>query len=68
MVVCPSWHTPLSALLFAQVTKEAGLPEGVVSVLTDGRESGAMRKLVMREEVDKVSYAGITRVSCYEHL
>ncbi|XP_076445387.1 aldehyde dehydrogenase family 16 member A1-like [Babylonia areolata] len=61
VVVCPSPVTPLSALLFAEVCREAGLPEGVVSVLTDGRDSGGLRKLVMREEVDKVAYAGTTR-------
>lgn len=62
VVVCPSSATPLSALLFAEVCREAGLPAGVVNVLTDGRECGGMRKLVLREEVDKVAYAGTTRV------
>ncbi|KAL8594169.1 hypothetical protein ACOMHN_018109 [Nucella lapillus] len=61
VVVCPSSVTPLSALLLAEVCREAGLPEGVIGVLTDGRDSGGLRKLVMREEVDKVAYAGTTR-------
>jgi acyl-CoA reductase-like NAD-dependent aldehyde dehydrogenase len=47
---------------------EAGLPAGVVTVVTDGREGGAMRKLVQREEVDKVAYAGTTRVRCKKKI
>ncbi|KAK7107473.1 aldehyde dehydrogenase family 16 member A1-like [Littorina saxatilis] len=61
VVICPSPATPLSALLFAEVCKEAGLPAGVINVVTDGRECGGMHKLVLREEVDKVAYAGTTR-------
>lgn len=67
VVICPSPATPLSALLFAEVCKEAGLPAGVINVVTDGRECGGMHKLVLREEVDKVAYAGTTRVSLFCH-
>ncbi|MHA6805676.1 aldehyde dehydrogenase family protein [Salinifilum ghardaiensis] len=41
VVVKPSPHTPLSALVFAEVCRQAGLPAGVVNVLPGDAELGA---------------------------
>lgn len=40
IVVKPSELTPLSSLRFAQLAREAGIPEGIVSVVPGGREEG----------------------------
>ncbi|KAK7492979.1 hypothetical protein BaRGS_00015709 [Batillaria attramentaria] len=62
VVVCPSPTTPLSALLLVDICREAGLPAGVVNVVTDGRERDGMRRLVAHAHVDKVAFAGTTQV------
>jgi acyl-CoA reductase-like NAD-dependent aldehyde dehydrogenase len=59
-VVKPAEHTPLSALRLAELALEAGLPAGVLNVVTgDGRAGQA---LVDHAEVDKVSFTGSTAV------
>jgi acyl-CoA reductase-like NAD-dependent aldehyde dehydrogenase len=58
VVLKPSPEAALDALLFAEVLEQAGLPEGVVSVLPGGRETGA--HLVAHPDVDKVSFTGST--------
>jgi alpha-ketoglutaric semialdehyde dehydrogenase len=56
-VLKPSEHTPLSAHLFAQLCREAGLPPGVLNVVHGlGREAGAA--LVEHPRVDLVSFTG----------
>ncbi|MER5864333.1 aldehyde dehydrogenase [Kitasatospora sp. NPDC002040] len=56
VVLKPSPETPLDAYLLAEVVREAGLPEGVLSILPAGRETGAY--LVGHPGVDKVSFTG----------
>ena len=34
MVLKPSWRTPLAALALAQIMREAGLPDGMVTIAT----------------------------------
>lgn len=57
-VLKPAPESPLDALLLAELFEEAGLPEGVVSVLPADRETSAY--LVAHPGVDKVSFTGST--------
>lgn len=60
IVVKPSPETPLDALLLAEILEEAGLPEGVVSILPGDAAAGA--HLVAHPSVDKLSFTGSTAV------
>jgi acyl-CoA reductase-like NAD-dependent aldehyde dehydrogenase len=60
IVIKPSPETPLDALLLAELVTEAGLPDGVVSILPAGADVG--RHLVTHPGVDKVSFTGSTAV------
>ena len=51
-------ETPLSAYLLAEATIEAGLPEGVLSIIAGGREIGEY--LVTHPGVDRVTFTGST--------
>ena len=59
-VLKPAETTPLTALLLAEVCQQAGLPPGVVNVLTGAGEAGAA--LVSHPGVDKVAFTGSTEV------
>jgi aldehyde dehydrogenase (NAD+) len=59
-VLKPAETTPLTALLLAQVCEEAGLPPGVVNIVTGGGATGAA--LVEHPDVDKVAFTGSTAV------
>ena len=60
VVLKPAEQTPLTALLFADLSREAGLPPGVLNVVTgDGRTGAA---LVTHPGVDKVAFTGSTAV------
>ncbi len=60
VVLKPAEFTPLSALVFAEICQEVGLPAGVVNILTgDGRTGEA---LVRHPDVDKVAFTGSTEV------
>ncbi|GAB6903755.1 aldehyde dehydrogenase family protein [Kineosporia succinea] len=60
IVVKPAEQTPLTMLRLAAIMREAGVPDGVVSVLTgDGRVGAA---LVEHPGVSKVSFTGSTEV------
>lgn len=61
VVLKPAELTPLTALEFARIAQEAGLPEGVVNVLP-GRGSVVGRRLVEHPEVAKVAFTGSTLV------
>lgn len=56
VILKPSPETPLDANWLAQVCADAGLPEGVLSVLPAGRETGAY--LVAHPGIDKVAFTG----------
>jgi aldehyde dehydrogenase (NAD+) len=60
VVLKPAETTPLSALFFADVCRQAGLPRGVVNILTGDGSTGAA--LVAHEGVDKVAFTGSTAV------
>jgi aldehyde dehydrogenase (NAD+) len=60
VVLKPAEYTPLTALLFAELASQAGLPDGVLNVVTgDGRTGAA---LVEHAEVDKIAFTGSTEV------
>ena len=60
VVLKPAETTPLSALLFADVLRQAELPPGVVNIVTgDGRTGAA---LVKHPGVDKIAFTGSTEV------
>ncbi|MFF0015136.1 aldehyde dehydrogenase [Streptomyces sp. NPDC005374] len=56
VVLKPSPETPLDAYILAEITKEAGLPEGVLSILPADRE--VSEYLVGHPGIDKVSFTG----------
>ncbi|ASJ74409.1 aldehyde dehydrogenase family protein [Granulosicoccus antarcticus] len=60
VVLKPAEYTPLSALLFAELTAKAGLPEGVLNIVTGNGAAGAL--LAVHEQVDKVAFTGSTAV------
>jgi aldehyde dehydrogenase (NAD+) len=60
VVLKPAETTPLTALLFCDVLRQAALPPGVVNIVTgDGRAGAA---LVAHPDVDKVAFTGSTEV------
>lgn len=60
VVLKPAEYTPLTALLFAEAAHEAGLPRGVLNVVTGDGEAGAA--LVRHPGVHKVAFTGSTEV------
>lgn len=60
VVLKPAETTPLSALFFADVCRQADLPPGVVNIVTGAGETG--RTLVEHPGVDKVAFTGSTDV------
>jgi aldehyde dehydrogenase (NAD+) len=60
VVLKPAETTPLTALLLAEVIREADLPPGVVNVVTGAGETGAA--LVRHPGLDKVAFTGSTDV------
>src|ERR1700689_200281 len=60
-VLKPAEQTPLTALLLAQLIAEAGVPDGVVNVVTGfGETAGAA--LAAHDDVDKIAFTGSTEV------
>jgi acyl-CoA reductase-like NAD-dependent aldehyde dehydrogenase len=58
VVLKPAAETPLDANLMAELCAEAGIPEGVLSVLPGDGDLGA--RLVAHPGIDKVSFTGST--------
>ncbi|AEE76907.1 aldehyde dehydrogenase [Arabidopsis thaliana] len=61
MVVKPAEQTSLSALFYAHLSKEAGIPDGVLNIVT-GFGSTAGAAIASHMDVDKVSFTGSTDV------
>lgn len=59
VVLKPAEYTPLTALLFAQICGEAGMPPGVVNIVTG---DGAVGEMIVASEVDKIAFTGSTEV------
>jgi aldehyde dehydrogenase (NAD+) len=60
VVLKPAETTPLTALMLAEVIREADLPPGVVNIVTGGPPTGAA--LVAHDDVDKIAFTGSTEV------
>ncbi|TMK80400.1 MAG: aldehyde dehydrogenase family protein [Actinobacteria bacterium] len=60
VVLKPAETTPLSALLFCDVLRQAELPPGVVNIITGDGRTGA--ELVKHPGVDKIAFTGSTEV------
>jgi len=60
VVLKPAEYTPLTALAFAALCREAGLPEGVVNIVTGDGTTGAL--IAEHPGVDKIAFTGSTEV------
>ena len=60
VVLKPAEYTPLTALAFAELCRDAGLPKGVVNILTGDGRTGEL--LVRHPDVDKIAFTGSTDV------
>lgn len=60
IVLKPAEYTPLTALLFAEISREAGLPKGVLNIVTGDGDTGAA--LVAHPGLDKIAFTGSTSV------
>jgi aldehyde dehydrogenase (NAD+) len=60
VVLKPAEFTPLTALAFAEISREIGLPSGVVNIVTGDGSTG--EALVKHPDVDKIAFTGSTEV------
>ncbi|MGQ7845839.1 aldehyde dehydrogenase family protein [Granulosicoccus sp. 3-233] len=60
VVLKPAEYTSLTALLFAELAASAGLPDGVLNIVTGDGKTGAL--LVEHADVDKIAFTGSTAV------
>ncbi len=60
VVLKPAETTPLTALKLAEIIQEAGLPDGVVNIITGAGATGAA--IVNHNDVDKIAFTGSTGV------
>ncbi len=60
VVLKPAEYTSLTALLFADLCREAGLPKGVVNIVTGDGAVGEM--IVTHPDIDKIAFTGSTDV------
>ncbi len=59
VVLKPAEYTSLTALLFADICRQAGLPKGVVNIVTG---DGAVGEMFVNADVDKIAFTGSTAV------
>ena len=62
MVIKPAEQTPLSMLMLAQIMAEAGLPDGVLNVITTSRPGEVVEPLLRDGRIRKLSFTGSTQV------
>jgi len=62
MVVKPAAETPLSMLALAQILAEAGLPDGVLNVVTTRTSGAVMEPLITDPRARKLSFTGSTGI------
>jgi aldehyde dehydrogenase (NAD+) len=60
IILKPAEQTPLTALRLGEIAMEAGVPKGVLQILTGAGETGAA--LVNHPDVDKIAFTGSTEV------
>ena len=59
VVLKPAEYTTLTALVFADLCRQAGLPKGVVNIITG---DGAVGEMLVAADVDKIAFTGSTEV------
>jgi aldehyde dehydrogenase (NAD+) len=59
VVLKPAEYTPLTAIVFADICTQAGVPAGVVNIITGDGETGAA---LVDADVDKIAFTGSTEV------
>jgi succinate-semialdehyde dehydrogenase / glutarate-semialdehyde dehydrogenase len=62
MVIKPAQQTPLSMYLLAQILQEAGLPDGVVNVVTSSSSSDVSKPIISDPRLRKLTFTGSTPV------
>jgi succinate-semialdehyde dehydrogenase/glutarate-semialdehyde dehydrogenase len=62
VVVKPAQLTPLTTILFTQLLVEAGLPDGVVNIITTSDSGGVMEPLIRDPRSRKLTFTGSTAV------
>ena len=62
MVVKPAGQTPLAMLRLAKILEEAGLPAGVLNVVTSSRSGAVMAPIIEDSRLRKLSFTGSTEV------
>jgi succinate-semialdehyde dehydrogenase/glutarate-semialdehyde dehydrogenase len=62
MVVKPAKHTPLSMLALTEIVQEAGLPDGVLNLVTTSSSGEVMEPLIRDGRARKLSFTGSTEV------
>ena len=60
VVLKPAEYTPLTALAFAEIAQEAGLPGGVLNIVTGDGTTGAA--ITGHKDIDKIAFTGSTDV------
>lgn len=60
VVIKPAPYTSLTALLFAEILHESGLPPGVINIVTGGDQTGAA--ITEHPDFDKIAFTGSTNV------
>lgn len=60
VVLKPAEYTSLSAMMLAELIQEAGLPKGVVNIVTGNGKVGEM--IVRHQDIDKIAFTGSTDV------
>lgn len=60
IVLKPAEQTPFTALMFSKLLNEAGLPAGVVNIVTGFGETGSF--ITTHKGIDKISFTGSTEV------
>src|SRR5437016_9179033 len=60
VVLKPAEQTPLTALRFGELALEAGIPAGVLNIVTGGPETG--KAIVSHPAIDKIAFTGSTSV------
>jgi aldehyde dehydrogenase (NAD+) len=60
VVIKPAEYTPLTAVMFAEIAEEIGLPHGVLNVVNGAGETGAA--IVAHPDIDKIAFTGSTEV------
>lgn len=65
-VIKPASQTPLSTLALVEILQRAGMPAGVVNVITTSRSDDVMRPLILDPRSRKLSFTGSTAVG--KHL